>query len=154
MSIPPQIPIPEPKDIEVLDFDVLEEKWNDYELADETKLRGRFILTKLMRAKHGPADAIGIAAQTIFTVTALPDRRGSRSQPPLQEEWDSLTKDPVGILNSTEPWNQYRIPKLNNKLIQAKLVVTAVFQFPGKFDQEGEPFYIVTSSPLIAPGTP
>ena len=94
----------------------------------------------------------------LFRNTLYPRRRRSysnpdlsqvnisaRSQPPSQSEWDSMQKDPVGILTSEERWNQYRIPKLNNKIIQAKLVVTAVFQFPGKFDQEGEPFYIVTS---------
>src|SRR6267143_996486 len=147
-------PVPEvdPKDIEVLKLDIVREYWNEYELEDRTILRGRLILTKAMRPKHGPVGPIGFGMQTFFVVTALPEKRGKRMQPPSPEQYDTIPKEPVDIVRTSEPWNIYRIEETGG-LIQAKLVVTAVFHLKDIYDQEGEPFYIVAHGPVLAPGT-
>lgn len=71
---------------------------------------------------------------------------------PPQSEWESLPKEPVKILTSSEPWNKYRIPKTGD-ILQVKLVVSEVFRVKNQFDQSGEPFYIVTHGPLVSPGS-
>lgn len=151
---PPTIPTsqPSPKDTEVLDFEVVEEKWNKYELADLTVLRARIILTRIMTARFGPVGQYGISAQTIFAATAPPEKRGQPMQIPPAPEWESMPKDPVKILTNSEPWNKYRIPK-SGDVLQVKLVVTEVFRVKDQYDNFGEPFYIVTSGPLVSPAT-
>ncbi len=142
---------PHPKDVEVLKLDILREFWNDYELEDGTLLRGRLILTKAMRPKHGPIGPIGFGMQAFFDVTAPPDRRGDRGQLPPQDQWEGLPKEPVEIVHADEPWNVYRIVQLD-ALIQVKLVVSSVFHVKGIYDGEGMPFYIVTHGPLLMGG--
>ena len=57
-----------------------------------------------------------------------------------------LKKDPVKILASSEPWNEYRIPKTGDTL-QVKLVISGVFCVKDHFDNFGEPFYILEHQP-------
>jgi hypothetical protein len=143
---------PSPKDTEVLEFDVVEEKWNKYDLADQTVLKARVIIARIARPKFGPTGQYSISGQTIFSVTAPPEKRGQSMQLPPQSEWNTLPKDPVKILTNSEPWNKYRIPKTGD-VLQVKLVVTEVFRVRDHCDSFGEPFYIVTSGPLVSPAT-
>ena len=149
---PTSVPMPSPKDLEVLDFEAVEEKWNNYELADQTILKARIILTRITRPKRGPIGQYGISAQTIFSVSAPPEKRSEPMQIPPASEWKDLPKDPIRILTTSEPWNKYRIPKTGD-VLQVKLVATEVFRVRGQFDNFGEPFYIVTSGPIVAPAT-
>ena len=146
------LPQPPPKDTEVLDFEIVEERWNEYELADETKLRARIILTRVMRPRFGPTGQFGFSFESFFRVTAPREKRGEQMQIPAREEWAALPKEPVRITTTNEPWNRYRIPETGD-VIQLKLVVSEVFRVKDRFDQFGEPFYMVTSGPLIEPAT-
>lgn len=151
-------PPPQSKDLEVLDFEVIEEHWNEYELEDDTKLHGRIILTRVARPLHGAvAGQFGFSFNNIFTVTAPPSQRGKPGPPVAPEEVvvkpediSSGTKAPVRTITHSEPWNIYRIEKTTD-MFQIKLVVSAVYRVKDRFDQFGEPAYVVTSSPMIAP---
>jgi hypothetical protein len=141
---------PSPEDLEVLDFEVIDEKWNEYDLADFTKLKGRLIVTRIAKLKRGPAGQFAISTTPIFFVFA--QKKGPVGQIPPQSESARLEKESVKIITSSEPWNKYRIPSTGD-IIQVKLVATEVFHVKGYYDNFEEPFYIVSSAPLIAPGS-
>lgn len=144
---PSQIP---PKDLEVLDFEIVDEDWNKYDLADYTVLKARIVLARIGRPKFGPTGQFSLASQTLFAVTAPPEKRGAPMEIPPKSELEGLQKEPVKILTSSEPWNKYRIPKTGD-ILQIKLVVSEVFRVKDRFDTFGEPFYFVTSGPLVSP---
>jgi len=146
------VPRPSPKDTEVLEFEVIEEKWNKYDLVGQTVLKGRLVLTRIARPKFGPVGQYEITAQAVFAVSAPPEKRGDPMQLPPPSDWANLPKEPVKILTTSEPWNKYRISKTGD-VLQIKLVVTEVFRIKDHYDQFGEPFYVVTSGPLVSPGT-
>jgi len=146
----PAPPLAPPEDFEVLEFEVLEEDWNKYELEDYTLIKARLIPTRIERPKRGPAAQVSISATPIFSVFA--QKRGPRGETPPQETWQTLEKIPVKIITSSEPWNKYRIPKTGD-VIQVKLIVSEVFRVKDKFDNFGEPFYILTHSQVVSPVT-
>jgi len=157
MSVEKPPPL-EPKNTEVLDFEVIEEYWNEYELEDDTKLRGRTVLTRATRPRLGAvAGRYDLSFNHIFTVTAAPDQRG-KPGPPLSSEEITVKPDdissgvkiPVRLISHSEPWNIYRIEKTMD-MFQVKLVVNAVYRAKDRFDQFGEPAYVVTNSVMIAP---
>ena len=45
MSSPPQ-------DFEVLDFEIVEENWNEYEIGDGNRLKARLVLTRLFQIRE------------------------------------------------------------------------------------------------------
>jgi len=148
----------EPKDIEVLDFEVIEEHWNEYELDDNTKLRGRAVLSRVARPRLGAvAGQYDLSFNPIFTVTAPPNQRG-KPGPPLtpeefvvkQEDISSGLKIPVRPITHSEPWNIYRIEKTMD-IFQAKLVVSAVYRVKDRFDQFGEPAYVIQHGMIMSP---
>jgi hypothetical protein len=148
----------DPKELDVLDFDVIEEHWNEYELEDNTKLRGRVFLTRVARPLHGSISGkYALSFSTHFTSTALPNLRGSPGSPITPEEANvkdddisSGIKMPVRILNQSEPWNIYRVDK-TTEMFQVKLVVSAVYRLKDRYDQFGEPAYIIINKPLTSP---
>ncbi len=147
---PTSQPLPSPEDFEVLEFEMLEEGWNKYDLADYTVIRGRLVLTRIERLKRGPANQLSISATPIFGVFA--QKRGPRGVIPPQSEWEKLEKEPVKIVTNSEPWNKYRIPKTGD-VLQTKLVTSEVFHVKGIFDNFGEPFYLVTHAQILSPVT-
>jgi len=157
MSVEKPPPL-EPKNLEVLDFEVIEERWNEYELEDNTKLLGRVILTRAVRPLHGAvAGQYGLSFNPIFMITAPPDQRGKPGPPVSLEEAavkpediSSGAKVPVRVISHSEPWNIYRIEKTTD-MFQAKLVVSAVYRIRDRFDQFGEPAYSITHTTILAP---
>src|SRR3990172_8168031 len=84
----------DPKIVEVLDFDVLEEHWNDYELEDNSKLRGRVIVTRVARRPGMPTGQYDLSFQTVFIITAPLEGRGSPG-PPLSPEEIVVTPEDI-----------------------------------------------------------
>jgi len=152
---PPEL---EPKDTEVLDFEVIEEYWNEYELEDNSKLCGRTVLIRAIRPRIGAiTKQYGLSFNNVFTITAPPDQRG-KPGPPLTpeeitvkpEDISSGLKIPIRVIRHNEPWNIYRIEKTMD-MFEVKLVVQAVYRVKDRFDQFGEPAYVITHSNIVAP---
>lgn len=138
------------KDFEDLEFDVIEEQWNEYELTGQIKVRGKITVTRFMRDKHNPdPNFVNMSSQNVFVVTAPVEQRGIPS--PLNP---SEIKTPAGIsvdvLTSNEKWNKYRI-RTTGIVIKVKLVLHEAFRIQGRFDNDGMPAYIFSSGPLVVP---
>lgn len=145
----------ESPDMGVAEFDVVKEQWNEYELSDTTRIRGRIIITRL--GKTGKADTYATASQNIFTVIAPMSKRGQPGTALAPEEI-SVTEEkiqsglliPVDVITASEPWNVYRIKDAGN-LLQVKMLVSGVFRVKDRYDVYGEPAYVITSTNAIGP---
>lgn len=135
-------------DEEVLEFEVIEEPWNEYEFNDGSKMRARLIINRMSRKNK--VSPISVSSQNIFTITTSRDKRGPPS--PLRPEEISgqvpVEKTPVKIITSNERWNAYRVVR-DDQTLKVKLLVAEVFRVVNRFDQFGEPAYIVQSGIVV-----
>lgn len=137
--------------LEELDFEPIEERWNEYELLDENvyvRLRGRIILVKLFRNPAGKSQ-YGMKLHKVFAVSS--PRKGVPMKPPTPAEIKKMEKYPVEIVSSREPWNIYKVVR-TGELLRVKLIVTDVYRLRGYYDSEGEPFYVIHSGSLVSKG--
>jgi len=143
-----------PQDYDVLDFESIEESWNEYELSDGNKLKGRVILTRIFQIFDKPqaeGESYQAERQKFFVTYAPSTNRKAHNFPKSNEELNSQNRIPVKILSSNERWNVYRIIK-NGKILKAKLIVDEVYQLEGIYDAYGMPFYQISSAEMIVPG--
>jgi len=54
MSQPPSQPSKLPDDYEEMEFTIEDEGWNEYELKDGVRIRGRVVLQKVIRDPNNP----------------------------------------------------------------------------------------------------
>ena len=134
-----------------LEFEPLDERWNEYELLDENvyvRLKGRIILLKILQLP-GSKPSRRLKLHRIFVVSS--SRKGRPMKPPSPNELKTLEKYPVEIVSSREPWNIYKIAE-TGEIIRVKLIVTDVFRVRGRYDADGEPYYVIQSGSLISRG--
>lgn len=140
-----------PRDFESLEFEILEENWNKYELQNHTVVRGRIIIIRFVRNTQDPnPNAIAVSSQNLFVVDAPPEQRGEPTPPLTPTEIQNPQGIPVRILTSNEIWNRYRIIK-TGVVLKVKLVVDDAVRLADKFDNDGMPQYVFHSSPLVIP---
>ena len=129
---------PMPSDFEEMEFTVENEEWNEYELKDGARIRGRIILKKIIRDPYNPNVFSFDFSQPIWVVFAP---TASRGEPNLDRlEKDSSEKFEVHVNRNHEPWNVYRIVKTDQKL-KVKLTATEVNRWADKYDNNGLPVY-------------
>ena len=126
-----------PIDFEEMEFTIENEEWNEYELKDGAKVRGRIILNKIIRDPYNQNTFSFDVAKPIWTVFAPMALRG-------ESNWDGLKKDSskfeVHVNKNHEPWNVYRIVKTDQK-VKVKLTATEVNRWADKYDVKGLPVY-------------
>jgi hypothetical protein len=150
--------IPDPQGMEVLHFDIISENWNEYELEDGTNLRSRLVLTRVMRPKQGykPGE-FGLSLKHVFNIVASPEKRG-KPGPPLTpdeivvkpDDISSGVKIPAKVISSSEQWDVYRVHETGD-MFRIKMFVTEVYRVRDRFDQFGEPQYVVAWGQVVAP---
>lgn len=139
-----------PPDFESVDFETIDEHWNEYELQNHTKVRGKYIVIRFARDRNNPKpNAIHMSGQNIFSVDAPPEQRGIPT-PLTPEEIKRHGGTRVDVLHSDEKWNKYRIIP-TGVVVKVKLVLDEVYRVEGRYDNDGMPAYVITSSPLVLP---
>jgi len=147
MSTQPQR-APLPIDFEELDFEIGEEHWNEYNLPDGTRIKGRIFLTKLIRDPSNPNN-INISTSTpAWTVYANPPSRGERDNAPQPREYNTLPQHEVMPTSNNERFNIYHIQR-NGQTIRIKLTVARIVRITDRFDNDGLPFYVINSGPIV-----
>ena len=139
---------PPPNDFEELDFEIVEEHWNEYEFPDGNRMKGRVFLTKLIRDPNHPDNPYVNISCPIWIVYAAPPNRGERNNVPLESEYDTLPKYEVMPTLNNERFNLYRIPR-NGLTIRIKLGATRIIRIKDRFDNNGLPIYAINSAPVI-----
>ena len=130
-----------------LDFDVVREPWNKYELADGAVLKTKTILTKVRKQTRDEGgkqiESYSLEIQTISVI--LTDERGTPDTKVYspQELQASIIKDDVRYTTLSEEWNEYVVD--DGGRIRVKSTVARVSK-SSKFDKNGEPVYWVESS--------
>jgi len=126
-----------PIDFEEMEFTIENEEWNDYELKDGVRIRGRIILNKIIRDPYNPNTFSFDFSKPIFVVFAPMASRG-------ESNWKGAEKDvnkfEVHVDRNHEPWNVYRIVKTDQK-VKVKLTAREVNRWVDKYDKRGLPVY-------------
>jgi len=155
MSQPPQPPpnIPPgrpqlPDDFDELDFDAEEEHWNEYELHDGARIKARMVLKKITVDPNNPNTLnfdISPIISTVYAPTAL---RGERNNAPRPQEFNTLPSFDVRTNRSDEQWNIYRILR-SGRTVRLRATITRIRRITDRFDNDGLPFYILSTGPMI-----
>jgi hypothetical protein len=133
-----------PPDYEELEFTIEDERWNEYELADGCRIKGRVFLAKLIRDPNNPNNMSIEQSIPVWIVYAPPHMRGEPSKYNPQE-LQNIPKYPVRINTSNEPWNVYRITRTGQK-IKIKLEIDEVYRYTDLFDARRLPIYHVPNA--------
>lgn len=124
-----------------LDFDVLEESWSDYELADGTLVRIKMVLTFIYPG--GEEGDYGFSLNPIIVTWTPPkDRDINRagSKLPVEELQEHVVEENVMNRCLNEGRSKYATP-------YGPLIIRAAarrFMRTDRYDPEGQPQYIIT----------
>jgi len=146
-------------DLDNLDFKIVKEEWNEYELKGDIKLRGRAFLTRLAENKNAPTPSnlkkgeqsiqMTFSVEKKFQVFAPPILKGQPTKPiPRLDQIPEDKKEEIELLTYSEPWNVYEVLK-NGGILKMKLVVSKVWKIKDTFDAFGEPYCVVNNSPIF-----
>nr|MDO8079284.1 hypothetical protein [Candidatus Freyarchaeota archaeon] len=137
-----------------MDFDVLREPWNVYQLGEGPILRTKYVLTRVVRRKEaGGQFGYAFKGQNVVSFSHIPHNlRGEPSQAmysPMELQ-ASLVNEDVRYSTLSEEWNEYVTEDGTN--IRVKLTVVKISR-TNKTDKDGEPIYLVQTSllPQIQP---
>ena len=138
-----------------LDFKILREDWNVYELADGSILKVRFVLRKVIRTKaFNPDGEPGYAfGSRNFLAPRTPKKLMGPPTipPPTEEQVRASDKVEVDFRVKTENWNEYVVE--DGAKARIKLVVTKV-ERTNFFDQMGYPVYGASSNIVTSVSVP
>lgn len=148
---PPRTQLPD--DFEELDFEIVEEHWNEYELSDGNRIKGRIFLTKLIRDPNNPTNISINTSTPTWTVYANPPNRGERNNSPQPHEYNILPQHEVMPHNNNERFNIYRILR-GGQTIRIRLTVARITRITDRFDNDGLPFYVINSGPIVMADPP
>jgi hypothetical protein len=142
-----------PEDFEELDFSIEEEHWNEYELSDNSRIKARTFLKKIVRNPNNPEEMAFDIHPAVYVVYSPITNRGPRNNVPQEQEFNNLRSYEVRTRRNDEQWNRYRILR-TGQLIRIRLMVTEIRRVIDRFDATGLPFYLVTSGPSIVISPP
>ncbi len=134
----------------VIPFSPQEENWNSYTFSDGAVIRFRIILTRITAQKGSPPGQYQLTTNQLMSVEAPSSGRGQPTATLMNQEIEQADKYEVKPIESIEEWNVYRL-RSTDDIIKIKYIANAFYKLKGKFDQFGEPMYIVNGSPLVVP---
>lgn len=142
---------PLPVDYEEMEFEIIDESWNRYELDKGVTIKGRVILGKLMRDPNDPKKVSFDITPPKWAVYSPVHLRGNPTTELLndQSKQKDFPKHKVKININHEPWNVYRILRTGQEL-KIKLTIDDIFRFTDAYDQNGSPFYNIPNGIAIA----
>jgi hypothetical protein len=137
----------DPASLYFLDFEVKKEGWSVYNLEDGNKIRARAIVTSIRGQRIPPQKGDLIAPETNITskVDSPPNRRGPKGSPATPEELNNPKNYggvEVGIVSSSEPWNEYHLIG-TDVTIRTKLILNRAFRIGNRYDNFGDPIYVI-----------
>jgi len=142
-----------PPDFEELDFEILEEHWNEYDLSDGSRIKARTLLKKVIMDPNNTDNLSFDFVPIISVVYTPPANRGERNHAPAPDEYPNLPMYEIRIERPVEHWNRYRILR-NGRVFRVRLSVTQIQRARDRFDNDGLPFYMINSGPMIVSDPP
>jgi hypothetical protein len=142
------------RDAEIVDFRVMNEDWQTYELSDESRLKVKLVLTQVWRARTQVNPITGEPLYMWNTLNALsllsfPETlRGQSTTMQITPEIVAQNIDrPVDfeIVGKEDEWNVYNL--MDTSVLRLRLNITGISRTKLR-GQAGEPVY------SVATGTP
>lgn len=148
----------------MLDFDVVKEPWNKYELADGAVVKIKLVVTKVRKEQPTiPAGSTATPANPVANynfdlqtiAVSMSEEKGTpdtRVYSP-QELGAAVIKGDVRYTTVSEEWNEYVTD--DGARVRLKVTLTRVSK-TSKFDKNGDPIYLVESGVLanVRPPSP
>jgi hypothetical protein len=132
--------------LKILDFQVVNEPWNEYKLADGTNLRVKVIMSNILKEN---GDKFSLSHIPVFSVLPNPKYVGSPSAPLKQGETLAMfiEDEDMKFTQLTDFWNEYLIPSEKIRLSVKGVLISA--SRTNRHDEKGFPIYI-TNVQLVA----
>lgn len=144
------------RNYDYLDFETIKENWNLYVLEDETIIKFKIVLLKIIPTVapvqvqvqipgQGQVQAQSIAFNTanLMTILSTKEAKGTPSSPDTEMK---IEKKDIPFKILTEEWNEYKLE--DGKILKMKPTIVQIAK-AAHYDQHGEPNYLVQSQPLI-----
>ncbi len=138
-------------DIKYLDFEILKEFWDKYELSDGTQLKTRAILTEVKKVPRGNGFEYSFGFRGLQSILYSPQSKGTPSGGELTKERvrDAIWND-IRYNTITEEWNEYLTDDLAR--VRLKSTVTQVRK-SSLYHPNGYPIYDIRMS-ILPQATP
>lgn len=125
----------------VLDFDVVREPWNKYELTDGAFIKVKVVVTKI-RKEQVDEKTVNYGSDSQNIVVVLTEETGTPDSKVYSPEeiQESLIKRDIRYTTVSEEWNEYVAD--DGARLRIKITLTSVSK-TNKFDKNGAPIYFV-----------
>lgn len=142
-----------------LEYRIVREHWNIYDVDDGVTLRARTFLIKLLKSEGADGKPIYNSTTGVVVDVRAPAKRKKTpapERPVTPEEIESAKKTEVEPGQSPdEPWNEYQFDDGNKTYnLKIRLVVSGIQRVEGQFDMFGNPIYQVSHTTVVAPPVP
>jgi len=131
-----------------IDFEIIKEPWNKYQLGDNSVLKTRTILKKIDRVIEGNKISFRMDAQTLTVIYADPVLKGAPSMQKITNDdiTKSVDKPDMRYDTLAQEFNEYHLD--DGTKIKIFTNVTNVSRTTLK-DRNGDPVYNIRSSNTI-----
>lgn len=131
-----------------IDFEIIKEPWNKYQISDNSVLKTRTILKKIERIIDGEKTSFSIDAQTLTVIYPDPSLKGPPN-PKIntkEELMKAIDKPDMRYDTLSQEFNEYHLD--DGTRIKIFSNVTGISRSTLK-DAKGDPVYYVNSSNTI-----
>jgi len=135
------------EELVTLDFNIVREPWNMYELRDGSILKAKYVLTRVI--KYEGIKDYHIRGRSITTIHYAPeDMKGQPSETLYSPEeiMSSIVEEDIGYRTLMEEWSEYVVE--DGGKIRVKLTVLRVSR-TSKYDNVGVPMYCIDTKELV-----
>lgn len=131
--------------VKSIDFEIIKEPWNKYQLSDNSILKTRTILKKIERVMEGDKISFTMDAQTLTVIYADPALKGTPNTRPVSKEdiIKNIDKQDMRYDTLSQEFNEYHLD--DGTKIKIFTNVTGVSRTKLK-DSKGDPVYSVQSA--------
>jgi hypothetical protein len=132
-------------EVRAIEFEIIKEPWNKYQIQDNSVLKTRTILKKVNRVTDGDKIGFNIDAQTLTVINADPSLKGEPNPKPVTKEeiQKSIEKSDMRYSTLAQEFNEYELD--DGTKIKIYTNVTSISKSSLK-DRSGDPIYSVQSS--------
>lgn len=131
-----------------INFEIIREPWNFYELEDDIVLKNRLVLKRVFRKKEDTGIGYSLGSQNLTVITHVPDKlKGPESERKISQVnlREHIVRDNVRFDTLREEWNEYVTE--DGASIRLKLTLVNVAK-TSLYDKEGDPIYIANTSTM------
>jgi len=133
------------RDYDYIDFETIKENWCFYGLEDETIIKFKIVLLKIVSTPVDPVKGKGMAFNTANLVTIFSSKE-AKGNPSLKGNAIKIEKKDITFKVLNDEWNEYKLE--DGKILKLKPTIVQIDKTAG-YDEFGEPRYLVRSQPLV-----